>query len=105
MGDGIDGNDNRVIVIGATNRIDCIDAALIRKGRFHHVLNIKAPSGNERIQLLQYFCRKFSLPDQTKSYLIGRLMEGMSGADVENLCREESMIVIRTKIEDAELNQ
>ena len=93
--DGIDGNDNGVIVIGATNRIDCIDTALIRKGRFHHVLYIMPPNENEKIQLLQYFCNKFSLPEQIKSYLSTRLMDGMSGADIENLCREESMKIVK----------
>ena len=97
--DGIDGNDNGVIVIGATNRIDCIDAALLRKGRFHHILYIQPPSENERLQLLRYFCEKFSLPDQIEVDLRTKLIDNMSGADIENLCREESMKIIRTKIE------
>ena len=96
--DGIDGNDNGVVVIGATNRIDCIDAALIRKGRFHHVLYIKPPDEDERKKLLQYFSKQFSLPKEVYSDISMRLVDNMSGADIENLCREESMKIIRAKV-------
>ena len=98
--DGIDGGNDGVVVIGATNRIECIDAALIRKGRFHHVLEVKPPSSHERLELIQYFSRKFQLPLVVQQTLEGRtmLLEEASGADIEGLCREAAMELLRGKI-------
>lgn len=94
--DGISsGNDNEnVIVMAATNRIDCIDSALLRKGRFHHILLVPPPNKDEKMLLLQYFCRKCQLLDDDYERILkcnGFQKEDMSGADVENLCREEVM--------------
>jgi SpoVK/Ycf46/Vps4 family AAA+-type ATPase len=94
--DGISsGNDNEnVIVMAATNRIDCIDSALLRKGRFHHILLVPPPNKDEKILLLKYFCRKCELLDDDYERILtceGFQKEDMSGAEVENLCREEVM--------------
>jgi SpoVK/Ycf46/Vps4 family AAA+-type ATPase len=98
--DGIDGNGDGVFVIAATNRVDNIDAALLRKGRFHHVLHVPPPSLSERRAMVDYFGGRFQLSVETKESLQGedRLVEGMSGADVENLCREAGMRRIRDAI-------
>lgn len=102
--DGIDGagHGHGVIVLGATNRLHAIDAALLRKGRFHHLLYIPPPDKLERKDLLHYFCKKCFLFDEDigssendSNRLIEELeqelKEGMSGADIENLCREKAM--------------
>lgn len=79
-----------VIVMAATNRIKAIDAALLRKGRFQHLLYVPLPSISELQQLLEYFALQFQLNEGWK-YLANKLFIGQSGADVENLCREEKM--------------
>ena len=75
--DGIDGSCDGVFVIGATNRIESIDAALLRKvrctasvmlhcviyhqGRFHHTLHVPCPTLEEKRKILSYFAKKFLL--------------------------------------------
>jgi SpoVK/Ycf46/Vps4 family AAA+-type ATPase len=89
--DGISTNSLDVIVMAATNRIDAIDAALLRKGRFQHLVQVPLPSYEDLVQLLEYFARKLQLNQGWKSSLESRLFVGQSGADVENICREEKM--------------
>lgn len=94
--DGIDGNGDGVYVIAATNRIDNIDKALLRKGRFHHLLHVPPPTLEEMKEMIIYFGNKYQLsPSCTQHLLQHSLKEGMSGADVENLCREAGMKRIR----------
>lgn len=91
--DGINGQagSQGVIVIGATNRIDCIDPALIRKGRFYQTIHIPPPNEAEREQLVKYFMTRQGLPEEVFPVLKARLWEGMSGAEVENICKEEAL--------------
>lgn len=96
--DGVSGGSDGVIVIGATNRLDSIDAALLRKGRFHQVLEVPLPSPSERIQLVNYFGLKCSLSLQDIEEVALQTKDGMSGADVENLCRERAMARLRNKM-------
>jgi transitional endoplasmic reticulum ATPase len=117
-----------VIVLGATNRLDFIDAALLRKvtiptyfrflkcpvflhlhfvtpfqGRFHHVLLVPLPNASERRQLLHYFARKCNLlqvdSGEVCPALSARLREGMSGAEIENLCREATLEKHRSQMQ------
>jgi len=93
---GVRNSSGGVIVLGATNRLDFIDAALIRKGRFHHVLHVPPPDPDERLQLLLYFAAKCHLDDSVVMELTDRLRDGMSGAEVENLCREATLKSLHT---------
>lgn len=104
---GASSGDGGILVLGATNRLDCIDAALLRKGRFHHLLEVRPPSGDEKRELLEYFCRKFQLAEASVARLLSKpafqldaVGEGelVSGADIENMCREEALDVLRTMI-------
>ncbi len=91
--DGVNANAGLagIIVVGATNRIDCIDAALIRKGRFYQTILIPPPNAEDRVKLLEYFLTKARLPMTLIDELKWKLYEGMSGAQIENLCKEEAM--------------
>lgn len=86
-----------VVVMAATNRLDCIDAALLRKGRFYQSVYVAPPNETERWQLLQYFGGvKAKLSEETLRELEKtRLYEGMSGAEVETVCKEAAVAVIR----------
>ena len=100
--DGIDGKHG-VVVLGATNRLQCIDAALLRKGRFHHLLCVPNPDPAVARLLLRYFSSRCQLvSEEIARQLEEALREGMSGADIENLVREENMRQLRTKIIIAE---
>jgi SpoVK/Ycf46/Vps4 family AAA+-type ATPase len=102
--DGVCGGnqDRGVIVLAATNRVQCLDAALLRKGRFHHVLYVPPPDVATQLQLLQYFAGQSSLPAQSVQTMQAQLREGLSGAEVENLCREEAMRLLRIKLAAAD---
>lgn len=68
------------------------------QGRFHHVLYVGPPNQVERLEILEYFCNKFALPLNVSRMLSDRLREGMSGADIEILCREESMKALKSEL-------
>lgn len=97
--DGVGSNSasaNGVIIIGATNRIDTLDAALIRKGRFYKCIEIKSPEGIDQINLIKYFCSKFKIINEKNreeeeeiiNIIKNKLTPGISGAQIENLCKE-----------------
>lgn len=96
--DGIDGNGDGVYVMAATNRIDSIDSALLRKGRFHYLLYVSLPTINDMYDMINYFGNKYSLSNEIQLNLKDQVKEGMSGADIENLCREAGMNRIKQVI-------
>jgi len=96
--DGIDGAGDGVFVIAATNKIENIDAALLRKGRFHHLLHVPTPSMEDMQELVLYFGRRYGLSVSAQENIRIVLREGMSGADVENLCREAGMQRVKSMI-------
>jgi SpoVK/Ycf46/Vps4 family AAA+-type ATPase len=92
--DGIDGKSNGVIVIGATNRLESIDAAMIRKGRFYQLLKVPSPSLEDQENILRYFAQKSSLSIEDINNLLPFLKAGISGAEIENLVKEETLKVM-----------
>ena len=92
----LDGLEDRfeVIVIGATNRPDIIDPALLRPGRFDKLLLIPVPDEDGRKKILEVHTREMPLKDVDLDYLASRT-KGYVGADIENLCREAGMTALR----------
>jgi SpoVK/Ycf46/Vps4 family AAA+-type ATPase len=87
--------------MGATNRLDCIDAALLRKGRFHQIIHVPLPTAAERLALVHYFAAKCRLPEASiGSILASRAYAkaDLSGADVENLVKQEMMRLAQTAV-------
>ncbi len=93
--DGINNNNSGCIVMGATNRLGSIDSALLRKGRFHQILHVPLPNTTEKTELLIYFSKKYGFSTDIVERLKTKLQSNMSGADVEVLCKEESINIIR----------
>ena len=93
-------HDNHVIVMGATNRVDCIDAALLRKGRFHQIIHVPLPTSTERLKLLHYFATKCAVSSSHMETLQLSLKEGMSGADVENVVKMDMMRLARSNLNE-----
>ncbi|MDI6761029.1 MAG: AAA family ATPase, partial [Candidatus Brocadiaceae bacterium] len=88
-----------VLILGATNRADIIDPALLRAGRFDATIEIPLPDRQARLKILQVHTRDKPI---TKEVGLGELVEqteGWSGADIELLCRKATMIAIRNLIE------
>jgi len=92
--DGIQSLKN-VVVIGATNRLDIIDPALLRPGRFDQVIYIPPPDVETRYQIFQIHTRKMPLAPEVDLKEFATRTEGYTGADIEALCREAAMNAIR----------
>jgi transitional endoplasmic reticulum ATPase len=90
-----------VIVIAATNRIDMLDPALLRAGRFDKIIEIPMPDKESRKKIFEVHVRKMSLDKDVDLEKLAELTEGFTGADIENLVREAGMNVIREKIGEA----
>ncbi|XXQ38630.1 AAA+ ATPase domain-containing protein [Plasmodiophora brassicae] len=96
----MDGLDDRgqVIVIGATNRIDAIDPALRRPGRFDRELNFSLPSHDARRKILEIHTRQWDPPlDAAFVDRIASRTAGFCGADLKALCTEACLVAIRRR--------
>jgi cell division protease FtsH len=92
--DGFASND-KVIVIAATNRVDVLDPALIRPGRFDRHIHVDLPDINGREQILQVHSGKVRLAGDVDLSVIARGTPGFSGADLENLINEGALQAAR----------
>ena len=92
--DGIQALRN-VVVIGATNRIDILDPALLRPGRFDLIVYVPPPDFAARLQILKIHTRKMPLSKDVNLEEIARITENYTGADLEALCKEAGMLAIR----------
>ncbi len=87
-----------VVVIGATNRIDIVDPALLRPGRFDKLLRIPVPDLEARKDILRIHLEKKPLADDVKIDTLAEKTEGYSGADLAALANTTSMLVIKEHI-------
>ncbi|VVB56570.1 VCP-like ATPase [uncultured archaeon] len=92
--DGLQSLKN-VIVIGATNRPDILDPALMRAGRFDRVVEIPAPDEPTRLEILRVHTGRMPTAKNVDIKDLAKRTEGYTGADIENLCREAGMEAIR----------
>ena len=93
----MDGFDARgeVKLIAATNRLDMLDPALLRPGRFDRVIEIPLPSKEARESILKIHTKGMNLDRDVNLRLIAELSEGSSGADLKALSTEAGMYAIR----------
>ncbi len=85
----------QVVVIGATNRPDSLDPALRRPGRFDREIEIGVPDSEERKEVLEIHTRNMPLADDVDLDKIANTTHGCVGADLESLCKEAAMRVVR----------
>jgi proteasome regulatory subunit len=99
---GMDGFERRgdVKIIGATNRIDILDRALLRPGRFDRIIEIPLPDIQGRLAILNVHTRKMRLEEGIDLQEIAYLTEGKNGSDLRAICMEAGMFAIR-KEDDA----
>ncbi|MEM1942489.1 MAG: CDC48 family AAA ATPase [Candidatus Caldarchaeum sp.] len=86
---------NDIVVIGATNRPDLLDPALLRPGRFDRLLLIPPPDEKARAEIFYIYTRKMPLADDVNIEMLASRCEGFSGADIESLCREAALAALR----------
>ncbi len=99
--DGLQGLKN-VLVIGATNRPDILDPALMRAGRFDRVIEIPHPDEPTRLEIFKVHARNMPLAKDVDLKSMANLTAAYTGADIENLCREAGMEAIRRITKKAE---
>ncbi len=85
----------KVVVIAATNRPNSIDPALRRPGRFDREVEIGVPKQESRLQILKIHTRNMPLNEDVKLEEVSRITHGFVGADMEVLCKEAAMVVLR----------
>ena len=99
--DGIEDLEG-VLVLAATNRVDRIDPALLRPGRFDRIIEIGPPNGEERLAILQVHARGRPFARDVDLSDIARRTEGFTGAELEFLIRDAAMCAIRDAIADGD---
>ena len=87
-----------VVVIGATNRPDLIDAALLRPGRFDEVVLVPPPDEKARLDILKVHTKNMALDSDVNLVNLSKKTEGYSGADIEALCRKAGVIALHEDI-------
>ena len=101
--DGFDGQAG-VIVIGATNRADVLDAALLRPGRFDRQVFVDLPDLRGREAVLAVHAKRFQLAPSVDLQRVARITTGMSGADLANLLNEGALHAGRRNREKVEMS-
>ncbi|MEM4295745.1 MAG: CDC48 family AAA ATPase [Candidatus Anstonellales archaeon] len=84
-----------IVVIAATNRIDMLDPALLRPGRFDKIIEVPLPDAETRKKIFEVHMRKMPISKDVNMNELVNLTEGFSGADIENLVREAGMMLIQ----------
>ncbi|MFB6114682.1 MAG: CDC48 family AAA ATPase, partial [Candidatus Nanohalobium sp.] len=102
--DGLESREN-VIVIAATNRSEAIDPALRRGGRFDREIEIGVPNRGGRKEILQIHTRNMPLEDDVDLDEIAEKTHGYVGADLEALCKEAAMSVLREVIPEIDMDE
>ena len=82
---------NDVLILGATNRLDMVDPALLRPGRFDLLLEFKAPDLAGRTEIFRIHLKDKPLDGSVEPGTLARMTEGFTGADIMQLCRNASL--------------
>ena len=89
------GTNSGVIILAATNRVDILDKAFLRAGRFDRQIHLDLPDLNERKEVFGVHLRNIKLSKDVDIDLLARQTPGFSGADIANVCNEAALIAAR----------
>lgn len=89
------GNRGNIRIMAATNRIDMLDPALLRPGRFDRIIEIPLPDAEARIEILKIHSAKMTLSRNVDLAVVAELAGKTTGADLQAICREAGMMAIR----------
>jgi ATP-dependent metallopeptidase hflB len=89
------GTNSGVIILAATNRVDVLDKALLRAGRFDRQIHVDLPDLTERIAIFHVHLAPLKLQPGLDIELLARQTPGFSGADIANVCNEAALIAAR----------
>ena len=100
--DGFSGNSG-IIVMAATNRVDILDPALLRPGRFDRQIHISKPDYKAREQILKVHARNKHLSPRVNLSDVAKRTPGFSGADLENLMNEAALLAARENCKEIKI--
>ena len=89
------GTNSGVIVLAATNRVDMLDSALVRAGRFDREIHVDLPDLTERKEIFQVHLKPIKVDKSLDIDFLARQTPGFSGADIANVCNEAALIAAR----------
>ncbi|MBI5199662.1 MAG: AAA family ATPase, partial [Nitrospirae bacterium] len=89
-----------VVVLAATNRLDLLDPALIRSGRFDLLFELPGPDERTREEIFKIHTKNKPLHKDVNLEILAKETEGKVGSDIEFICRKASMFAIREFLED-----
>jgi transitional endoplasmic reticulum ATPase len=104
MMDGLE-ERGQVVVIGATNRLDAIDPALRRPGRFDREIEIGVPGEPDRIEIMKIHTRGMPLAEDVRLELLSQQTHGFVGADLAALAREAAIRALRRYLPSIDLDE
>lgn len=96
------GTNEHVIVMGATNRADILDRALMRAGRFDRLIYVDLPELNERREIFKVHMKNLKVSKELDVDLMSRQTPGFSGADIANVCNEAALVAARKNKKEIE---
>lgn len=102
--DGFEGNTG-VIVIAATNRVDILDSALLRPGRFDRQVAVEVPNFKGRLAILKVHAKNKKVDTDVSLSIVARRTPGFSGADLANLLNEAAILAARRRKNTIKLNE
>lgn len=89
------GTNSGVIILAATNRVDILDKALVRAGRFDRQIHVDLPDVHDRKAIFNVHLAKLKLSEDIDVDFLSRQTPGFSGADIANVCNEAALIAAR----------
>ena len=89
------GSNSGVICLAATNRVDILDKALLRAGRFDRQIFVDLPDVNDRVAIFKVHLKNIKTDPNLDIELLARQTAGFSGADIANVCNEAALIAAR----------
>jgi len=88
-------NIQGVIAVAATNRLDLIDNALLRPGRFDYIIELPVPDKEERIDIFKVYTKDTILGKDVDFEELAEKTEGFVGADIESLCKKATLLAVQ----------
>ena len=101
--DGFEPN-NGVVIMGATNRPEILDQALLRPGRFDRQIQVVLPTEEGREEILRIHTKNLPLAPEIELRAIAKVTPGFSGADLANIANEASLLAARRKADKVSMN-
>ncbi len=99
--DGFDSKEDPVIIVAATNRVDILDKALLRPGRFDRQVQLPNPRVADRLKILELHAKGFTLDESVDLKRIARGTPGFSGAQLAHLINEAAVLATKHPEKDA----